>query len=215
MSRDDTFWNKLYALEKTNNFKDLISKIKEYKETYFLFNDIVEELEQYQQEIQDKWLDYNQKELQNNPKLAFTIEMKKILNKENLEHLNFEYLDKYHKELLVNLVVNVIENEGTSNVLKLLYYEDLVSDKIECNIQLKNKKINPIINGSFLESKQTLDLIDNINNKCSKYITIKNIAINLMFEQIVDLFPNVEQISNIDPNKIIEKARALLNTNPN
>ncbi|WP_027334402.1 hypothetical protein [Mycoplasma elephantis] len=205
-SNKDAFWDRLYDLERMQNWNELLKEIDNLNEKYYLFDEIVLDLKKYKNNILDKIKNIDKKE---DKHLKI---LKNIKNDLWLEIVDFSLeKDKDLKEFFILNINKKLNDKHTPINKKISLYDSLVFNKINKDFEINNFTINPCNVGFWYKTNQIQKFLKELENKTFKDISTYKISSLLAMEIYDKNFPNyfIKEYTSI--NEVISKAEIMLN----
>ncbi|MDJ1645747.1 hypothetical protein QLQ80_01415 [Mycoplasma sp. M5725] len=199
---NEQFWNELFALEKSGNLSILLKEINKYYEEYFLFKDIQNELTKYKEYVLNLPLKIKQ---QNILKI-----LNDIKNLTFLGLINWKDSEEDVKVMYIDLITSMIRNPQVNSTKRYVLFKSLELNNVDIKIETEGF-ILKTFETDFLNSPSFLKKSKKIEDALSKYISVNDIAQQLLLQEHLNNFPNSEKINEKSIKTIINKACKLLN----
>ncbi|MDJ1648403.1 hypothetical protein [Mycoplasma phocimorsus] len=199
---NEQFWNELFALEKSGNLSILLKEINKYYEEYFLFKDIQNELTKYKEYVLNLPLKIKQ---QNILKI-----LNDIKNSTFLGLINWKDSEEDVKVMYIDLITSMIRNPQVNSTKRYVLFKSLELNNVDIKIETESF-ILKTFETDFLNSPSFLKKSKKIEDALSKYISVNDIAQQLLLQEHLNNFPNSEKINEKSIKNIINKACKLLN----
>ncbi|MDJ1646318.1 hypothetical protein [Mycoplasma phocimorsus] len=199
---NEQFWNELFALEKSGNLSILLKEINKYYEEYFLFKDIQNELTKYKEYVLNLPLKIKQ---QNILKI-----LNDIKNSTFLGLINWKDSEEDVKVMYIDLITSMIRNPQVNSTKRYVLFKSLELNNVDIKIETEGF-ILKTFETDFLNSPSFLKKSKKIEDALSKYISVNDIAQQLLLQEHLNNFPNSEKINEKSIKTIINKACKLLN----